>query len=439
MESKFAIGTNGQSLQVQDVNLIADEAALADDRVLWELFRLQVQSVSPQKAILTYGKSGWAKESGMTSTALVNGNTADAFVRVMPFRAMIASTDSSSQKEMLRGMRSGLMVGSSTQYLKFTVTANASGNPRWTLVYAAVTPSTNSASVVRYVKDPVSKSVTGTNVTITTSCDVTIALLDGTPAATPTRPSLPADSAGTYYIPLAYIWVNTGFGATSIVARETIHECAPVITLHSTMGVTALQPANQCWTIGGTVDTNQLDATQQYRPSCYMPSTLVGGEARLIPIQLSLAPASHTHGAIVDSSVDWRFRVFKWQALVVSGSAQANGFTWDRAGGGGQQNPRADISYPYDTFAQGMGQSFYATAPAVTGYTMPAITNFGGYAAWLDDGLATSLGAFGSAVGLYVNSSDGTLRFAKSTSGGAGGQIFFWIEASAPLSNFGTV
>jgi hypothetical protein len=439
VESRLALTLNGQSVQVDDINLIATEAALADDRLLWELIRLQKQSVSPQKAILTYGKSGWAKESGLSSTALIQGNASDGSIRVMPFKALIASTDSSSQQEMLRGMRSGYLVGSSTQYEKIVLSANASGSPRWTAVYAAVTPATNSASVVRYVKDPVSKTVTGTNVVLTTTCAVTIGTVDGTPAGTPTRPSVPADSGGTFYILLAHIWIPNGFGASSVVLRNYIHECAPVITLHSTMGVTALQPANQCFTIGGTVDTNQLDATQQYRPGCYLPSTLVGGEARLIPVQLSLSPASHTHGAVVDNSVDWRFRVFKWQVLVVSGSAQANGFVWDRLSGGGQQNPRADISYPYDTFAQGMGQSFYATAPTVTGYTMPAITNFGGYAAWLDDGLATSLGAFGSAVGLYVNSSDGSLRFAKSSSGGAGGQIFFWLEASAPLSNFGTV
>ena len=65
MEPKYHSAANGQELQQQDVDSIAEQAALADDRLLWELLRLTPQSATPQKGILTYGKSGWAAEGAL--------------------------------------------------------------------------------------------------------------------------------------------------------------------------------------------------------------------------------------------------------------------------------------------------------------------------------------------------------------------------------------
>lgn len=439
MESKLALLASGQSLQTTDVNLIAEEAGLADDRTLFELLRLLPFSATPQKAILAYGKDGWAKESGLTSTALVSGNTADATIRVMPFRAVIGSTDNSDETEKLRGQRSGYLVGTSTSFSALTISANASVSPRWTLVYAAVTPAAADPTVVRYVKDPTTKVVAGTTVTLTTSVTVTVSTINGTAAATPTRPSLPADASGTYYIALAYIWVPGSFGALSVVNRQYIHESAPVITIHSALGVSALRPIGEANRIGGSVDVAQTDHTQQFRPGCYMPPSMVGGESRLLPLQLSLAPHSATTGSVLDRTTDWRSRLFRWSAMAISGSSQANGMVFDRLGGGGQQVPNALLSLPMSTTASGMGQSFYTTASYPTGQTWAAISNYGGAAVYIDDTILPAIGTANSAIQVYVDSSTGWLMLALSTSGSPGGQILIWVDASSIFPNFATV
>ena len=172
MESRYNMVDQGQSFQPVDANLIATEAALADDRVLWELLRMLPYSTPPAKGILTYGRAGWRKEAGLSSTALVQGDTASGSVKVMPFRAVIGSQDNSTQTEAMRGQRSGYLIGSSTDYTVVPIAANVSGNPRQTLIYASVTPATNGATAVRYVKSLSSGAVSYTHLTLPTNREV---------------------------------------------------------------------------------------------------------------------------------------------------------------------------------------------------------------------------------------------------------------------------
>ena len=256
MEKQFSIdpNANGQAIWIDDVNLLGEVGALADDRVLWELLRLPPGSAT--RGILPYGKAGWRKESGSTSTALIQPDVGG--VRVMPFRAVVGSTATSgSELEELRGQRSGYLVGSSTQHTSVSLNPNASGNPRWTLIYAVVTPNAQGSVAKRTRKGPTTSIVTKSDVVLFWRCAVTLSTADGAATAPPPRPALPSDVAGNYCIPLGFVWVPGGFGTASVVDRKHIHTHAPCLPIHSSMGVSNIRPANQSFGPGGTVDVRQ--------------------------------------------------------------------------------------------------------------------------------------------------------------------------------------
>lgn len=425
-ENGYQHPANGAEVRRQDINNMSDNARLADDRVLWELLRLTTGSATPQKGILPYGKSGWAAESGLTSTALVQGNVANGSVRVMPFRAIIGSTDTSAQSEKLRGQRSGYHVGSSTQYRDVALTANASGNPRIDLVYAIVEPDADgdTADVVR--KDPIPPHVISTLVseTVTKKTTVTLSVVTGVTGASPTPPVLPSDGAGLYNIPLCYVWVPTGFTAASTVGRGAITEIAPCLPIHSSMGVAACMPANQQWVEGGTVSGHQTVATDRSKQNgAYLPSTMQGKEERVIMLQLGLSPQSHYDGDVIDDSIDWRFRYFRYTVHHRSGSSATNAFASDR-----NNSPSIGCMLATRTTTlSGCGQTFYDDSADTI-----AVADGNGTAVYTDLGTGASV-----ELSIYARNTDGALIV--KLVGPPTYQILIWLEASAPYSNFSTV
>ena len=438
---------------------MSDDGALADDRVLWELLRMTPGSATPQKGILPYAVSGSrivgsgdGFASAMHSTALIQGDTSTGSVRVMPFRAVVGSTTlfATSPIEKLRGIRSGYLVGSSSMYTTVPVSANATGNPRWTLVYAAVTPDADGDSVTVKTKDPTSGTVTSGTVVVNRVTTVVVSTVDGTAGATPAKPAAPADGAGTYYIPLAYLFIPTGFGASSIVRYYQIEEIADVLTLSSGVGGAALRPASEQYRSTGTVATNQNPSgNAANRTGAYLPSTMVGGESRFILLQLGLSPVSHLDGDIVDNTVDWRQRYFKWHAAVVPGAVSTAAFASDRNGTGTAGDPLAGRGMTRGALGIGVGtmvgcgQSFvndYPGSPA-------AVTTCSGVAATLTGattlslvsvgaGGTTNLGPTADYVFLYVHSTTGNLMIKKNITTGC--QVGLWLDATAQFSNSNT-
>src|SRR5690606_13391206 len=127
----------------------------------------------------------------------------------------------------------------------------------------------------------------------------------GLPAPTPALPPLPSDASGAYYIPLAYVRVQAGFGGGTVLTRADIWEVAPVVTLAQAVGGNALRPANQHHKEGGTL-VGAWPTTAGDRPHAYMPPTMAGGESRFMLIDLQTV----TTGSVIDDSVDWRNRFF---------------------------------------------------------------------------------------------------------------------------------
>ena len=434
MEKQVQILTEGDELQQDDVNRMGEAAGLADDRVFAELLRLKPYG-STQKAILPYAVSGGAAYTALTSTALVSGNVADSRVRVMPFRAFVSSIDNSTATEEVRGIRSGLYVGSSTIYQTVTITANAAGDPRWTLVYAVVTPNANGAAENRYNKDPGTLVVASNSRVTYKRTTVTVTTLDGATGVTPVKPTLPADAAGNYYIALAFVWIPAGFGAAQAELRQYLRAAAPCIAFNGATGCVSLEVANQQFTSGGVVDTQQLDATQQYRPGAYLPATMQGGAARVFAFQVGLAPESHLDGSIADSSLDWRFRYFKWTVGVRNGSTSASGFASDRQATGANLCPSAIFSVLGSTCTVGMGQSFVDDTALGVAWTSAPVNPVGA-AVYLNLTTVSALGAANSFLMLFVDTS-GRLIFKMQSPVSA--QVMVWLEATAPYGNFGTV
>lgn len=426
MEDRYAHPANGDEFRAQDANSISDNAALADDRILWELFRPVAGSATPDKLIVPYASRTWGAIGAATSNALVWGNTADALVHVMPFRAIVGSTTviGTSPIEHMRGQRSGYMVGTSTLYRTTAIAANVSGNPRWTLVYAAVTPAASGDTVSIIGKDPITKLVAPHDRAINTRCTVTIATTDGTPAATPTRPNLPSDGAGTYYIALAYIYVPDGFGGSSPVDKKSIYEVAPCARISPQVGAVSCVPADQQHEAGGTVDDRQGPGTDT-RPGAYIPSTMVGAEHLCILFQFGYGSPSHMTGDYVDRSRDWRFRYFKWTASGRAGTDPGDALASDHAFSGASPVP-----YRSDPVEVGMGQSFSASTGAAASTYGPVM-----YLSGSDS--AKILGAALATVAIYCDDSDGSLKV--TTTGSPGSQIVVWLEATGPYSNFGTI
>jgi hypothetical protein len=320
MEDKYVAAANGIELQTTDAELIAEVAALADDRLLAEILRITPYGGTVLKAVLPFAHLG-------AQGGIVEGNGASGQVKLNPFRAVVgprtaAGTDA---KKAWRDIRSVVYVGGATSLTgTANIAANASGNARIDLVYATVAVDANGASVTRYAKDPSTKVVTSSSVVRSKVTSVTIGVVTGTPGASPAVPATPADGGSSYVIPLAYVRVPNGFGAASTVAVQDILHVSPIVPLARSLGGgRSVRPANQNHKAEGSVLTAARIATWANggtRPAYNVPSECVGSETLLVALDLADASSanwSHPgNGTVIDDSRDWTSFYFKWTAFV---------------------------------------------------------------------------------------------------------------------------
>jgi hypothetical protein len=424
MEIKHKFTYDGQEVEQEDFTQVADNAALADDRVFAELMR-----VAPYTGTVSRGILPWAYDG--IKSATVEGNGASGSVKVHPFRAFIGSTTAAGTDAVkaLRDIRSALYTGTSTALDGTVNIAAGSGGGlyRWDLIYAAVAVEQNGPTEAREVKDATTGIAAAQNVAKDTRTTVTVSITAGTPhATTPARPSAPADAGGTYYIPLAYVRVPPAFNGTSMVAAGDIFEVAPKLHLSRSNGSFTVQVANQGHVDGGSVLTSaKLDtwATAGTRPPAYMPSLMQGAEVRLIPIDVRTGGSfSHASGSVVDDSVDWRKRAFFWIANVYASTSK---FAWE---------PAATVPVPVSVpgasagvnDAFGSGQSIRNDDVGNTGAANA------GRVCELAPAKLTAMTA-ATEVTLYVDDADGKMKVY--INGTPGVKMFIWVFASAPFPN----
>jgi hypothetical protein len=239
---------------------------------------------------------------------------------------------------------------------------------------------------------------------------------EGVPFAgtTPARPALPADSGTDFYIPLAYVFIPSSFGATT-VANKWIQEVAPVIPIARATGATSIRPATWQNTAGSPIlsvdDFNT--ATGGHRGIGYLPSTFVGGEQLIITCSWNTTGPLNIPALngvrIVDTSVDWRRRLFK---VMLMTSAAASALPWD--GGGPISGGAFDIGY---------GQSFRDDG---TG----GIGTAGGLVAKQIGGV----GQLDHAIDLLVDLSTGNLKM-KVPAASPNRDVIIWLEATGQYAN----
>jgi hypothetical protein len=311
--------------------------------------------------------------------------------------------------------------------------ANTSGSPRWDLLYAALQVDANGATIQRYRKDPATEQVTVVNVVRTRVQLVTVAPLQGTPAAAPQKPSLPADSNGTYYFPLAYVRVPAGFTATTTIAPADIDEVIPFVPLARVTGASTVVPANQQYLEGGTVLSSSAFAwtpAAGQRPGPYLPPTMAGAETLLIALDLTAAnPAlwSHRQNSVVDSR-DWRYRVWDWRVHARTANTLP-AFAWTRGPAVQASNIVPQLAYGGvglgSRLALGIGQSFSADNSVIAPQAAVVLEA---------DWLSLSELANNTSVSLYVDFADGgKLKFFGN--GAPNVLAFIWLTASAPFPN----
>ena len=422
MEREFVHSTEGQEVQEDDINLVAQDAALADDRVLAELFRLKpfdsVTMPNVTKSILAYSE-------GPT----VSANGASGSVRIYPFRPLVASAGlaSSDAKENWRDIRSTVYIGNPTgNYLVQSLTANASSDPRWDLIYVRVDKDANETPVSRYVASI--SGETSSSISVVKSTTAVVGVVLGTTAASPTLPALPTDSGDTFYVPLAYILVPAGFGATTIVQTSWIFEACPVIPLSKVTGACTARPASANNTVGGAVLSSTVTedwGSSQTRPEVFLPPSMTGEEVLYFAVNMQDATSSNwsqLHTSVVDDTKDWRYRLFHWVAQVDSDPTHK--FAWYQSSVGGAVLPVGNIGQTSNstssTMAFGVGQTMVADSSTVA------------YVATLDHNNVGGAMSSPNSLQLYVDMTDGKLRVAAST---PGIRAYFRICASTPFGN----
>jgi hypothetical protein len=399
-QERFVHETSGLEVESEDLQLLSECGAFADDQVLAELLRLPPFGGTVAKAVWPFDRAPTVAPNGASGSVLIS-----------PFRVIVGSRDSLQAigpRRLWNDLRSGIFTGVSTLTPSLAIGPNSTGFARWDLVYASIAIDAVGSSALRYHKDAATEQVTTRTIPRTRLQRVTVGVVPGQAQANPPRPQLPPDAGGNYHVPLAYIRVPDNFGPNSVVAPSNIHEVFPHVPLARTTGAGTTRPAS----------APGASAWGAARPPTFLPPSMIGTETLLIPIDVADAnPANWpiASGGVIDDSRDWRGRVFDWRAFVSEGTGSA--FAWDASPGVTVLAPSATQA---PRFAAGCGQSFRADSP-------PSAV-----AVLLEPSIARDM-APQSMVRLAVDLNDGALRLV--VTGQPRVRAFVWLTASAPYGN----
>jgi hypothetical protein len=392
---------------------------LADDHVLAEFVRLvPLNGPTVSKLIIPYSVAG------NTTATVAPSHSANGSVTISPFRAICGTRNSAAGAPVTgnittdsdalanwRDIRSGVFVGSATTLTAtIPLTPSAGVNPRWDLVYAAVTPDSSGPSVSRRVKNPSTGAIAVQNVPEYIATTVTVAAVTGTPGATPALPTLPADGAGIYYIPLAYVRIPTTFSGSTTILVTDIRDTTQNVSSFANMS-----ESFDCGVANGNNDENTqfnpgsttfpwLTASASLgRPAPWMPPDWRGGTMLVAQVDnVTGGTYSHANLAVVDSSIDWRKRL----VTVIANYGTAI-YGTDPTG----TTPVSAVpDAPSTNTSIQFGSSFVASSAGVWGATIGGVT-----------------------VALTVNQSNGNLCW--STTGSVGKRFAFMIFATGQMPN----
>lgn len=434
-EQQYYPATDGQEFGIPDAQGVGVTSGLADDRTLDELLRMTpFDGTNTYKTILPYGVTPIDGSLGSTPAnpgTVQPSGSANGSILVNPFRAIVGSrvAAASDALENWRDIRSSVVTGSSGLTQTFQLAANSSGNPRWDLVYVTLSVDVASGTQLRRVKNPSTGVVSAIDVTTVLLNPAVVSVLTGTPAATPAIPSLPADSGGNYNIAIAAVLVPNGFSATSTVLTTQIRDQVGNLNLTNGAGQTVaalheavtqhVKPASGNNDRAGTYATNRPYTTT--RPGMFLPPGMAGGGQMFVEVYNVVSTPSHPNNSIVDNSIDWRNRM----VVVFVQTTTSITFANDPTGTPGNVMPlysaQPAVVSSHVPFLQ-MSQTFQPDATLATNGSTVIV-------------LGTSATVDGTTVGLYVLSTDGTLRW-SSSGASPNASYAFWIWYSGQFPNF---
>jgi hypothetical protein len=313
--------------------------------------------------------------------------------------------------------------------------ANASGNPRWDLVYATIQVDSSAfATTPRRIKNPSSGAISNVSVPAYLASPVSVGVVAGTPGATPAFPALPADTTGQYNFPLAFVRVPNGFGSTTTVLPQDIRACTGLAGANAICEFTEPSSGLRSVPANGNNDANNSGAaganafnvagsqlyaagTAGQRPAAFLPPDMVGGFSAFFLIDTVSTNPSHVNSGIVDTGHDWRNRIFRCDIQASAALGLCTGVAANTV----------CIPMPSELSAPNIRQ--LANSIALDGQLVASKSTV----FYSDHTLLTNLSA-GAVVGLYVDPATGYLLWFQN--GTAPSCMFaIWIDATAKLAN----
>lgn len=388
MQDQTKLTQNGQELQLSDFNNVSAAASHADDAALSEVLRLAPYDGSNvARAILPYGYYGVDATPGTVSNG---GATIIGAVCVNPFRAVVGAR-SSTPSLKFTDIRSAVFVnttGTGTDTtLAIAAQAAGVGTIRLDLVYATIHVDQDGATVARYKKDATTKVITAISGPVITKTYVTVSIVTGTASVTPTPAALPADPVDGYNIPLAYLRVDNGFSAASVLPNSKIFDVSPVPA--------AAKPANR------------LTATPFFdgktKSKFYMPPSMQGKVERWFVVDT--AAGVIPTGTIIDNSIDWRKRLIRGDVQIAVGATETSWHAYATGNLPFTSTPTRFVSNSFDNGAADF-----------------QVVSFSG-------GLLSA----GTSLSLFVDAGTGALYL--DVIGSPSVTCFFWLDATGQFAN----
>lgn len=414
---------NVVELRLPDVKRLSAILSNVGDHVLVELFRPRRGSsiATPQKMVFPYryedeDPPGASTTQYGTAMGTLSGGTTGV-VNIFPHLSLVGSVtdpNSTTPTDHINKVMAAYTVGETDPWIEVPIAENLSGNPRIDLIYETVSESAEtSVNIYLKAKGVPNASPVLQSVPLWVATTSTLAVVQGTPAATPGYPALPADTVGNYNVPIAYVLVPDGYTTADTIPNAQLMDAFPPAVVSAGPGAVGLRIPNQSYLHGGTVTATQ----QEFRSPAYMSQSMAGGGSMPVLIMCE-APVSHADDTVIDDSIDWRCRFFRCFGHSISSVGTVYPVSY-QASPGSSPNARQGNTYFW------LGQSFRPDDNLVT---YPDHT---GTIAFVDNTIMSDVGP--GTIRLHVRTSDGALVFRRSAN--AEGSFFFWIDYTNQWSN----
>ena len=435
-ENQARLSQTGREIFGADWDDNGATAGLAVSRVLQQLYEMAPYDGS------NVAKGVLARDGGIVIPDPAGAGTLgdSGAILVKPFRALVGSrtTAGANHLENERDVRSGLFVGTNSDNSTHIemVGDPLDTNPRIALVYATVTPDSPSTSVSRYMKDATSGVVSIVNVPTTLSTTVTVNVVYGTATGSPIAPTIPADSGGSYNIPLAYVWVPNFSASTGFTLVHMVEDIAPL--LFASPGSSSVSMRTARFNYDASLWANSLGTskglTSGGRQQTFIPRTMGGVESIQLAIDVLSASSASWNiatGQVVDDTIDWRNRTFVINACAQGASSPGSTtFAWGVA--------NTDTTSTHNLVPCRLGgstagaQSTVIMSQSMTNDSVGGIGVTGPLIAVLDNSRMSSVDV-GGYLALWVDPSTGALKVA--VSGTPKVMYYIWVQASGQMSN----